>query len=47
MKTYPYLVHRGGSWYNGPRSAGVAYRGRSAPDRRSGLVGFRLVRSEP
>jgi formylglycine-generating enzyme required for sulfatase activity len=40
-------VYRGGSWRNGPRSAGVAYRGRGTPDLRSGLVGFRLVRSEP
>ena len=47
MKTYPYRVYRGGSWLNSPRRARVAFRFRDAPDRRSGLVGFRLVRSEP
>ena len=47
MKTYPYLVHRGGSCDNYPRPARVADRFRYSPGRRScGYLGLRLVRSK-
>ena len=46
MKTYPYLLVRGGSWCDGPRFARVAGRFRGAPDYYSSLLGFRLVRSK-
>jgi formylglycine-generating enzyme required for sulfatase activity len=46
MKTYPYLVLRGGSWIISPRGARVAIRYRDALDRRSSYVGLRLVRSK-
>ena len=47
MKTYPYLVIRGGAWDDDPRDARVADRGWSTPDDRYYDVGLRLVRSEP
>src|SRR5262249_22724604 len=37
-------VIRGGSWYDDPRSARSAYRGRYAPEIRLSLLGFRLAR---
>ena len=47
MKTYPYLLVRGGSWYNSPHDARLAVRGRNSPGYHGSLLGFRLVRSEP
>ena len=47
MKTYPYLVIRGGSWNYDPRLARVAIRYRFTPGYRYDYVGLRLVRSEP
>ncbi len=38
-------VHRGGSWYSDPQGLRSASRGRSTPDNRSSLVGFRLART--
>jgi formylglycine-generating enzyme required for sulfatase activity len=38
-------VVRGGSWYNYPEYAHVAYRGRVDPTIRSSYRGFRLART--
>jgi formylglycine-generating enzyme required for sulfatase activity len=46
MKRCLLRVVRGGSWYNDPLGARVAYRGRCAPDFRGSCLGFRLVRSK-
>ena len=47
MKTYPYLVLRGGSWIISPRGARLAIRYGITPGRRFNGLSFRLVRSEP
>jgi formylglycine-generating enzyme required for sulfatase activity len=40
-----YRISRGGSWYDGAGLCRSAYRGRFSPGRRSGDLGFRLVKS--
>ncbi len=40
-------VIRGGSWWNGPRDARVAYRYGDVPSNRGGSLGFRVARSLP
>jgi sulfatase modifying factor 1 len=40
-------VFRGGSWNNDAGYARISYRGSSSPDRRSNLIGLRLVRTAP
>ena len=46
MKTYPYLVIRGGCWGSYSRSARVAFRYEFTPDYCGDGLGLRLVRSK-
>lgn len=43
----PFRVGRGGSWFNHPRYARVAFRSWNAPDDRNNFLGFRLARTSP
>ena len=38
-----YPVDRGGSWFNGPQYARIAYRRRAGPDERDVSIGVRLI----